>query len=393
MTDDVVAFLPYANDPIWLAWALESKVTRSGARGLPAKVPYAATKSGGLRQGFGSSTNPETWGVRAQAEIRAQQLLGGNVTVTGLGIALGNGGDDGWHRAGIDLDSSINDGLLPSWASAILDILQTYSEVSPSGTGIKAFFMICTEHVRPFLDLIKVDPDAWGTKRGIPGFDSGNHGPAVEIYTAERFFTVTEQQWSPEHSLIALLDWPQLEALAKLIPAGIDSGSSDPASTGTGSASGPVKPSRGPDNSRSARALTFALRREYDSYDRMVAGLRRHPDQDVRDWVDEKGERDDERELKRIWKRFCEEHAVNRAIALTAFQSHQSPVETTFEPPHEPDEPAIPETTWTPAERQAWRQRRKREEAVRKLAAVTAAQRDRAERIVKARNIWAGSAP
>src|SRR5215471_100543 len=106
----VVAFAPFADQPVWLAWALEAALLKNGKRGRPTKIPYAATASGPARRGFGSSTDPAAWGVRAQAEARAPQLLGGYITTTGIGMALGNGCEDSLYRAGIDLDSSISDG-------------------------------------------------------------------------------------------------------------------------------------------------------------------------------------------------------------------------------------------------------------------------------------------
>ncbi len=81
--------------------------------------------------------------------------------VDGLGFALG----DGW--AGIDLDD-VRDpatGQLTAEAQAIVDALDTYWEVSPSGTGIKGFVK------------------AWPAK---------NHTRAgLEVYGHSRYFTVT----------------------------------------------------------------------------------------------------------------------------------------------------------------------------------------------------------
>jgi len=89
---------------------------------------------------------------------------------------------------------------------------------SPSGNGLKAFFYLASEDVRRFLEILDVATDQWGTKRGIPGYSGGDHGPGVEIYTSHRFFAVTEQLFPGRPDQIAILDWKQLERLAALIP-------------------------------------------------------------------------------------------------------------------------------------------------------------------------------
>ena len=69
------------------------------------------------------------------------------------------------------------------WARAILDVAPSYAEVSPSGRGLKLFFYVASEDVRRFLDRIGAQPHQWGVRRDVPGEDSGNHGPAIEVYS------------------------------------------------------------------------------------------------------------------------------------------------------------------------------------------------------------------
>jgi hypothetical protein len=139
-----------------------------------------------------------------QAEAQAQQLRNGKGN-SGIGIMLGDLGTGG-YLVGIDFDSCIDEhGCLAPWAEKILMWLLTYTERSPSGTGLKAFFGCRSEHVRPFLDLIGVDPDKWGTKRSIDE-DTGEHGPAVEVYCSHRYFTVTGQLWPGKPDSVELFD-------------------------------------------------------------------------------------------------------------------------------------------------------------------------------------------
>ncbi len=72
---------------------------------------------------------------------------------------------------GIDLDDCLTDGLLDSRAKRIVSVLSSYTEISPSGAGVKTF-------VRAPLES---NPVAL-----VPG---------VEIYTRNRFFTVTGRQF------------------------------------------------------------------------------------------------------------------------------------------------------------------------------------------------------
>jgi hypothetical protein len=82
-------------------------------------------------------------------------------TAAGVGVVLGNG------LAGVDLDDCVKDGnLINNQAIEIIKQLNSYSEISPSGTGVKIFLK--------------------GKKPG-PKCRKGN----IEIYDANRFFTIT----------------------------------------------------------------------------------------------------------------------------------------------------------------------------------------------------------
>ena len=271
---------------------------RGSAKAKPTKVPYDPNASGS-GFGYGSATNPATWGTHAQAGERVRQLDDGRKV--GCGIVLGDLGD-GTYLGGADLDSSLDEnGALAPWAVCIISVLQTYAEVSPSGRGLKAFFRIPAELVRWFLDLIGVEPDAWGCKRGIPGLDGANHGPGIEIYTSARYFTVTGRIWSIDHPHIVTLDRDQLVALAALIPPLPGrSAPSNGTGTGTPGAGRFPPPGNSRDNSRSARAARIAIALMPDTYDDMVDGLRNHAGDDIKAWVEDKGEAHNGRELRRI---------------------------------------------------------------------------------------------
>src|SRR4051794_600195 len=260
----------------WVAWRPE---TRGGRL---TKVPYAPD---GRRSKAG---DPSTWGSRSAAEHRAKKLINGQGG--GVGLQLGDCGSD-IYLAGVDLDSCLAvDGSITGWAEDIINVVRSYAEISPSGTGIKIFFYIGTEDVRWFLDRIGAACNSWGCKRGIPGLDSRNHGAAVEIYTSHRFFAVTGQHWSGSPQRLRLLDQAALNGLAALTP---------PAKTKVISR---VDSTGGGDTSRSAAAFRKGrdLVRQGYTFEKMCDALRR--DSRAADWVREKGEAYGGRELRRMWE-------------------------------------------------------------------------------------------
>ena len=176
------AFAHLALMPRWLCWREEPR----GKGGKPTKVPYCATG------GHASRTDPATWTLRAVAEAALPGLLGGGHR-GGIGIVLGDLGHDA-HLAGLDLDSCLDDGLVSDWAAQILLTARTYCETSPSGSGLKLYFYVAGDDVRPFLDKIGVRPDQWGCRCSV-GRNSADHGPAVEVYCSARYFAVTSKCW------------------------------------------------------------------------------------------------------------------------------------------------------------------------------------------------------
>jgi putative DNA primase/helicase len=266
-----------ADEQRWLSWRNEQRGDKL------TKVPYYAP---GRKA---SSTDPSTWRIRSEAEACAKRVVNGQRG--GVGVVLGDLGAD-LHLCGLDLDSCLHDGAITPWAAAILNVVQTYTEISPSGAGLKCFFFIASEDVRSFLDRLGVERSAWGCRRDVPGEDARNHGPAVEFYASERYFAVTDQRWTDAPEDIYRLDEDELERLAELIPP------PGKARTETKTESG--KSGRG-DTSRSAAAFRkgAALRRAGKSYQEMVATLLADPE--TADWARTKGQASGGREFRRIW--------------------------------------------------------------------------------------------
>jgi putative DNA primase/helicase len=268
------ALTSFADDERWVAWRNEKRGEKL------TKVPY------GRDDRKAKSDDPGTWLARSQALATERRIRNGHGS--GIGIELGDIGAD-LHLGGGDLDSCLRDGAIAPWAAAILDVVQTYTEISPSETGLKFFFYASSEDVRWFLHRIGVSADGFGCRRGVPGEDERNHGPAVEVYLARRYFAVTEKPWPGTPDRIRVLDRADLDRLTELVP---------PLKSATAGRTGG-------DNSRSAIAFRKVadLRRSgaVATVKEMVAALLADPE--AADWVREKGEAHGGRELQRLWDR------------------------------------------------------------------------------------------
>ena len=194
--------------------------------------------------------------------------------------------DNDRSLAGIDLDRCIDSdtGKSAPWAQEILDRYATYSEISPSGTGAKAFFTITSADLEAAAPLFN---NKFG--RVFKNGHGGEHPPAIEIYRGKRFFTVTGRRIGRVEDLrpVALdgLRWVIEEAGPQF--------------------AGKKPKWNGVDNSRSAKAFRTgaALKAAGATYKQMCAELLTHNDSDIADWARTKGLADDERELKRIYER------------------------------------------------------------------------------------------
>lgn len=145
----------------WVVWRYDQV-----RPGTTTKVPYQAERPGVRAK----SNDPATW---ASYEAARRVAKAGNFE--GVGVCLGDL-DDGRRLAGIDLDDCIADGVLAQSADAIVVQVDTYWEISPSGTGLKGY-------------LFGRKPE--GAKCAAPG----EWGGQVEVYDSGRWFAVTGQCW------------------------------------------------------------------------------------------------------------------------------------------------------------------------------------------------------
>jgi putative DNA primase/helicase len=146
----------------WVTWAYVEEADRETGEVDWDKPPRNA-RTGGLA----SSTNPRTWSTFDVA-VAAYQRGG----LDGIGFVMHRAeGDDGPVPVAIDLDHCRDPrtGAIEPWALAVIQALNSNTEVSPSGTGIRIFV------------LGRLPPQ--GRKRGN-----------FEVYETGRYVTVTGQR-------------------------------------------------------------------------------------------------------------------------------------------------------------------------------------------------------
>ncbi len=139
----------------WVAWRYVLR--KEGVK--PTKVPYQPNGEPA------KSDDPSTW-VSFDEAVAAWRA---DPSLAGIGYVFS--ADDPF--TGIDLDRSVVDGQLIPGARAIVDAFATFTEVSPSGQGVK-------------LILIGRKPEGAGcAKKHVDGIAS------VEVYDKLRYFTIT----------------------------------------------------------------------------------------------------------------------------------------------------------------------------------------------------------
>jgi primase-polymerase (primpol)-like protein len=143
----------------WVVWLLELRDEKW------TKVPYHVDT--GRRA---STTDPSTWSTFARAFAAYHVGLHdpGARRYDGIGFVFT--AQDPY--AGVDLDKVLDPttGVLKPWARKIIEFLDSYTEVSPSGTGVKIFLRAKVPSGRRVVTL---------------------DGSRIEMYDQARYFTVT----------------------------------------------------------------------------------------------------------------------------------------------------------------------------------------------------------
>jgi hypothetical protein len=251
-----------------------------------AKVPYFAD---GQRA---SSSDPSTWRTYAEA----CNVVARSSSLCGVGIMLGALESSGDVLAGVDLDGCLDPetGELEPHAEAIVGRLASYWEISPSGRGLKAYFLVSLADVDAVRSLAR--SLGFGGEHRF-AVSQGNHRETA-LDLGGRYYAVTGDAFARDPALRGLgvalpepLGRVSLADLRCLLTEGM--GRSEPADI--------LDLVRPHDKSRSARLMTIAAetKRAGRTFGDFVESAR--VDRDA--WAHVKDQGDSLRAIERAWSR------------------------------------------------------------------------------------------
>lgn len=160
---------------LFCAWRYEECPNSNGEL-RKTKVPYNP------RTGYGAdSTNPATFTDYETARAFAENGY------DGLGVGVFDG------LCGVDIDHCINkNGELSAMAREIVEAMDTYTEISPSGTGLRLFFLAPGYSYDD--SFYYINSKNAGNKAAVEYPNAGYGGEGLEIYVADmtnKYMTVT----------------------------------------------------------------------------------------------------------------------------------------------------------------------------------------------------------
>ena len=147
----------------WVCWK-KGKVASTGKFG---KIPYNAKTAE-----LASSTDPITWSSFAQVI----EVMRNGHGYSGAGFVISPND----LFVGIDLDHCIVFGSLKPWAARTIQWMNTYTEVSPSGSGVKLWLKA------------RMPASHRNKRKPLPeSYNDPDPDAEIEMYSRNRFFTVT----------------------------------------------------------------------------------------------------------------------------------------------------------------------------------------------------------
>ncbi len=169
MTDTIsTIFAALADRPAWVAWRYEGTEKR--------------------KRPIGKTNDPSTWVTLEKAGAVSRKA--------GVGIVLTDRELCG-RLVCVDLDGCRDpeSGELAAWAQDHIDKLDSYAEVSPSGTGVKVF-------------LTATEGEFRDGKRKLSGQGFGGKQPGIELFAGEgaRFVAVTGQHLDGTPQMLRTVD-------------------------------------------------------------------------------------------------------------------------------------------------------------------------------------------
>jgi hypothetical protein len=304
--------------PCWVAW---QKETREGSD-KPTKLPYCTARR------KAKANDPRTWLTRKAAEAVEKQLPK-PYGIGGVGLEFTQL-DDGRGVAGIDLDSCRDPetGRIQPWAQELIDGFASYTEVSPSKTGVKVFYLYGLK------DLSTIQAAIGFNVKGTPKHSllwarstGEDHPEAIELHISNRYFAVTDDILPGCTDELREVETDRILQLIQVDgPAFGAAGEGDDEADAAIAAqeSGP-KPSRkgitGNDRSRSALAFRVGAKAKRDgaTFEEMCKAI--EEDATTAGWFKDKGKANGGRELQRIWEKA---KAAGPVIRIVAGELHKT---------------------------------------------------------------------
>lgn len=165
---------------IWCVWKKESVKKQDGTSGI-GKIPYSPKTRKRLKNEKGS---PEYMNLLSDYETADKVMAAGNYD--GVGCVM----QDGY--IGLDIDHCLHNGILSTEAEGIIQQFNSYTEVSPSGNGIRII--------------------ARGIKHGTKTRRNSNNGQIYEIYDSPKgnYLTITGNVYGEEKPILEnqkAIDW------------------------------------------------------------------------------------------------------------------------------------------------------------------------------------------
>jgi uncharacterized protein (DUF927 family) len=309
----VCALDPYLDLQRWVDWRNEPR------NGKLTKVPYGPNTKREAK-----ADDPGTWGTFYQAMLNARDIRSALGLGSGFGLQLGDLGD-GYALGGLDLDSCRSeDGRLEPWAAEAIERFGSYTEISPSGTGAKTFFLYRVA------DLPRLREAMGGAQWGkmFKRKSGGDHPPAIELYLGHRYFATTWRHLIETPDEIRIVDAETILSIlqeaglrfkraAKVAATTVATSGATTATVGLAGTKPALAQVRSSDlnaaaqagdandDSRSGRAYRLGCKmyREGKTFEEFCDSARTNPDTGVASWYSEKGTANNSRELRRIWKK------------------------------------------------------------------------------------------
>lgn len=187
---------------IWINWTLEpARNTDDTPKLLPSGAPYYTKIPRRLNGSFASVSDPDSWSTYPEAAEAAERF-------SGVGIVF----EDSLKLVGVDLDhylvkaspEAAEGKLKDDRVFEFLVSAATYSEVSPSGTGLHVFFQMA-EGEEPFDPIIKKH------------HDDEDDNLVTEIYSRGRYFTFTGHPFGKTHNQVRTVTTKELNGILSVL--------------------------------------------------------------------------------------------------------------------------------------------------------------------------------